>query len=120
MDVRYSAWCLASSLLVCVSASLAQVGGSNAQERPAQSDLAAADGKMNLTIGPNGPIPAIVVDQFGYLTKTKKVAVIRAPEIGYDSFVKFAPGKSYALVELPSGKVVKTAPPRVWNGGATE
>jgi hypothetical protein len=119
-DVRYSALCLAASLLVFVSASEAQVGGSNAQERPAQSELAAADWKKNLTIGPNGPIPAIVVDQFGYLTKSKKFAVIRAPQVGYDSSASFTPGKSYALIELPTGKVVKTAPPTVWNGGITD
>ena len=118
--MRYSAWCLAASLLVCVSTSQAQVDGTNAQDRPAQSDLAAADWKKNLTIGPNGPIPAIVVDQFGYLTKSKKVAVIRAPQVGYDSSARFAPGKSYALIELPTGKVVKTAPPTVWNGGNTD
>jgi endoglucanase len=119
-DVRYKAWCLAASLLVCASASQAQVGGTNAQDRTVQSDLAAADWKKNLTIGPNGPIPAIVVDQFGYLTKSKKVAVIRAPEVGYDSSARFAPGKLYALIELPTGKVVKTAPPIVWNGGNTD
>jgi endoglucanase len=118
--VRYSGWCLAASLLVCISTSQAQVGGTNAQDRPAQSDLAAADWKKNLPIGPNGPIPAIVVDQFGYLAKSKKVAVIRAPQVGYDSSARFTPGKSYALVELPTGKVVKTAPPTVWNGGNTD
>jgi hypothetical protein len=118
--VRYDAWCLAASLLFCVSTSQAQVGGTNAQDRPAQSDLAAADWKKNLTIGPNGPVPAIVVDQFGYLTKSKKVAVIRDPQVGYDSSAKFAPGKSYALIELPIGKIVKTAPPIAWNGGSTD
>jgi endoglucanase len=118
--VRFSAWCLAVSLLVCVFPSRAEVGETNAQNRPVQSDLAAADWKKNLKIGPNGPIPAIVVDQFGYLTKSKKVAVIRAPEVGYDSSAKFMPAKSYALIELPSGKVVKTAPPIVWNGGNTD
>src|SRR5258708_4264865 len=39
--VRYSAWCLAASLLVYVSTSQAQVAGTNAQDRPARSDLAA-------------------------------------------------------------------------------
>jgi Glycosyl hydrolase family 9/Cellulase N-terminal ig-like domain len=118
--VRYSAWCLAVSSLACVSTSQAQVDGTNAHDRPAQSDLAAADWKKNLTIGPNGPIPAIVVDQFGYLAKSKKVAVIRAPQVGYDGSARFAPGKSYSLIELPTGKVVKTAPPTVWNGGNTD
>jgi endoglucanase len=119
-DVRYSTWCLAASLLVCASTSQAQVGGINEQDRPARPDLAGANWKKNLTIGPNGPIPAIVLDQFGYLTKSKKVAVIRAPQVGYDSFARFAPGKSYALIELPTGEIVKTAPPTVWNGGNTD
>src|SRR5712672_1838340 len=118
--MRYGAWFLAASLLVGVSASQAQVGGTNVQDRPAQSDLAAADWKQNLTIGPNGPIPAIVVDQFGYLTKSKKVAIIRDPQVGYDSSARFTPGKSYALIELPSGNVVKRAPPTVWNGGTMD
>jgi endoglucanase len=116
--VRYSVWCLAASLLVCVSTSQAQVGGTNAPDRP--TDLAAADWKKKLTIGPNGPIPTIVVDQFGYLPKSKKVAVIRDPQVGYDSSARFTPGKAYALIELPTGKVVKTAPPTVWNGGNTD
>ena len=64
--MRYSAWCLAASLLVCVSTSQAQVGGTEAQKRSAQAGLAAADWKKNLTTGPNGPIPAIVIDHFGY------------------------------------------------------
>jgi len=118
--VRYRAWCLAAFLLVHDSTSQAQVGETNAPNGSAQSVLAAADWKKNLTIGPNGPIPAIVVDQFGYLTKSRKVAVIRAPQVGYDSFVKFAPGKSYALIELPAGRVVKTAAPTEWNGGSTD
>ena len=48
MDVRYSAWWLAASLLVGVSASQAQVGGSDVRDRSTQLDLAAADWKKNL------------------------------------------------------------------------
>jgi endoglucanase len=118
--VRYVAWCLAASLLVCISTSQAQVAGTDAQNRPALSNLAAADWKKNLASGPNGPIPAIVVDQFGYPTKSRKVAVVRAPQVGYDSSAGFVPGQSYALIELPSGKVVKTGSPTLWNGGNTD
>jgi hypothetical protein len=106
--------------LACVSTSQAQIGATNAQDRTARSDLAVADWKKNLTIGPNGPIPAIAVDQFGYPTKSRKVAVIRAPQVGYDSPVRFEPGSSYALIELPTGKVIKTAPPIAWNGGSMD
>jgi len=118
--MRFVAWCLAASVLFCVSTSRAQVGETNAQEGPAQSSLAAGEWKKNLTIGPNGPIPTIVVDQFGYPTKSKKVAVIRAPQVGYDAAAKFELGKTYALIELPTGRVVKAAPPTVWNGGRTD
>ena len=111
--------CFAVSLLFGIAASQAQTGGAN-PGWPDQVSLAAADWKKNLAIGPNGPIPVIVVDQFGYPTKSKKVAVIRSPQVGYDSFAKFAPGKVYALIELPTGSVIKTATPTVWNGGNTD
>ena len=118
--MRCSVWCLAILLLICVSANRAGVGEANAQSFPPQSNLAAADWTKNLKVGPNGPIPAIVVDQFGYLPKSRKVAVIRAPEVGYDSSARFTPGQSYALIELPTGKVVKAGPPTVWNSGSTD
>jgi endoglucanase len=118
--VRYSAWCLAVSLLICISTSQAQFGGANAQNLPAQSSLVAAGWKKNLTVGPNGPIPAIVVDQFGYLPKSRKVAVIRTPEVGYDNSARFAPGQTYALIELPTGEVVKKGSPTAWSGGNTD
>ena len=105
------------AFFVCASSGLTQEGVKN---WPAQSDLATADWKKNLKTGPNGPIPAIVVDQFGYPTKSRKVAVIRDPQVGFDSFAKFAPGHSYALIEIPTGKVVKLAPPSIWNGGNTD
>ena len=115
--MRFVAWCFAASLLVCFHEPGASWGR---QRRTALSiDIAAADWKKNLTMGPNGPIPAIVVDQFGYLTKSKKVAVLRAPQVGYDSSARFEPGKSYALIELPTGKVVKR-PADMWNGGNTD
>ena len=76
--------------------------------------------RQGLTTGVNGPIPLIVVDQFGYPTKASKVAVIRDPQVGYDNTVHFAPGSSYAVIDLSSGKVVKQGPPVAWNGGATD
>jgi endoglucanase len=113
--MRCGAWSLAAWLLVCVSTS-----GISAQDRAARSDLAVTDWKKTLATGPNGPIPVIVVDQFGYLTKSRKVAVIRAPQIGYDNFATFVPGDSYALIELPGGRIVKTASPTAWSGGRTD
>jgi len=107
-------------LLFCASTSRVLGGETDAPNRPVLSNLAAADWKKKLASGPNGTIPTIVVDQFGYPTKSRKVAVIRAPQVGYDSSVRYAPGQSYALIELPAGKVVKTGPPTVWNGGNTD
>ena len=75
---------------------------------------------QNLTVGPNGPIPLIVVDQFGYRTRATKVAVIRDPQTGYDSGVSFTPGSQYTVVDKASGKTVKQGAPTSWNGGATD
>lgn len=118
--MRYGAWCLAVSLLICISMSQAQFGGASAQNLSAQSSLAVAGWQKNLRVGPNGPIPAIVVDQFGYPPKSRKVAVIRSAEVGYDNSARFAPGQTYALIELPTGKVVKTGSPTAWSGGNTD
>lgn len=73
-----------------------------------------------LRIGPNGPIPAIVIDQFGYPTKASKIAVIRDPQEGYDSAYHFVPGRSYALIEKSSGKVIKQGIPIAWNNGTKD
>jgi len=73
-----------------------------------------------LTTGVNGPIPVIVVDQFGYPTKAPKVAVIRDPKAGYDNVVHFVPGDVYAVVDGSTGRIVKQGSPTAWNGGATD
>lgn len=76
--------------------------------------------RSGLTNGPNGPIPVIVVDQFGYLPNAPKVAVIRDPQEGFDHSVSFTPGNEYALVDVVSGETIKMAAPEVWNDGATD
>jgi hypothetical protein len=73
-----------------------------------------------LKLGANGPIPVIVVDQFGYPTKASKIAVIRDPQVGYDSVADFTPGSSYAVVDQSTGKIIKQGSPIAWNGGATD
>src|SRR5215470_12351000 len=75
---------------------------------------------QGLTLGVNGPIPVIVVDQFGYPTKATKVAVIRNPQVGYDSTFHFTPGQNYAVVDRTSGAIIKRGTPTVWNNGATD
>ena len=73
-----------------------------------------------MSLGVNGPIPKIVVDQFGYPTKASKVAVIRDPKVGYDDGAHFTPGATYAVVNQSTGNIVKQGPPTPWNGGATD
>ena len=75
---------------------------------------------QGLTVGVNGPIPVIVVDQFGYPTNAAKIAVIRNPKVGYDSVVDFTPGENYAVVDRTTGTIIKRGTPSVWNEGATD
>ena len=75
---------------------------------------------QGLASGVNGPIPVIVVDQFGYSTKASKIAVIRDPKVGYDNAAHFTPGATYALVDQSTRKIAKRGPPTPWNGGATD
>jgi endoglucanase len=75
---------------------------------------------QDLALSVNGPIPVIVVDQFGYPTKASKIAVIRDPKVGYDKAFHFTPGATYAIVDQSTGKIAKRGPPTPWNGGATD
>src|SRR6516165_4011490 len=75
---------------------------------------------QGLTLGANGPIPVIVVDQFGYPTKASKIAVIRDPQTGYDNAAHFTPGTTYAVVDKSTGKITKQGPPIAWTGSATD
>ena len=59
----------------------------------------------------------IVVDQFGYLPASRKVAVIRNPIVGYDADQSFAPGKWYALVDALTGELVYRAGLSSWMDG---
>lgn len=68
----------------------------------------------------NGPVPAIVVDQFGYPTTSAKIAIIRNPKSGYDKTASFTPGREYRVVECDTGKIVKSGAPSPWNDGATD
>ena len=73
-----------------------------------------------LTVGPNGPIPVIVVDQFGYRTTSPKIAVLRNPQVGFDDTVEYTPGANIALVDATTNTVVKSAAPTPWNNGGVE
>jgi len=62
----------------------------------------------------------ILVDQFGYRPGDTKVAVIRDPQVGYDSADRFSPGSIYEIRRTSDGGIVFTGTPSVWAGGATE
>lgn len=48
----------------------------------------------------------ITVDQFGYRPADTKVAVLRDPQLGYDSMQSYTPGTSISVVDSATGKVV--------------
>ena len=62
----------------------------------------------------------ITVDQFGYRPSDTKVAVLRDPQVGFDSALSYTPGNSLQVVESSSGKVVFTGTPALHNGGVTD
>jgi len=62
----------------------------------------------------------IVVDQFGYLPDSEKIAVVRDPQAGFDKDQAFAPGANYSLIDAQSGKAVMSGALSPWNGGATD
>jgi hypothetical protein len=72
-------------------------------------------------IAPPQPLsPNIVVDQFGYLPLSEKIAVLRSPQVGFDKAMTYTPSASYALVDARSGEKRFEAAPIAWNGGATD
>ncbi len=63
---------------------------------------------------------SIIVDQFGYLPDSKKVAVIKNSRTGFDSTETFIPGKTYALVDISNGNKVFEGESTPWNNGETD
>lgn len=62
----------------------------------------------------------ITVDQFGYRPSDTKVAVLRSPQVGFDSALSYTPGTSIQVVESSSEQVVFTGTPSLHNGGVTD
>jgi endoglucanase len=81
--------------------------------------VTASGGQISAAGAPslNG-VPVIVVDQFGYLPDSEKIAVIRDPQTGFDATTDFTPGAQYALVDAASGAQVLTGTAKAWNSGA--
>jgi len=86
---------------------------------------AGAAGSATGGMGPISPPQAalskfIVVDQFGYLPDSEKIAVVRDPQTGFDADEAFTPSSNYSLVDAQTGSPVLTAAAMPWNGGATD
>lgn len=64
-----------------------------------------------------GMSPFIVVDQFGYLEDSEKIAVLRDPEIGFDADQSYTPGSKYQIVDVVTGEVALEVAPQVWREG---
>lgn len=61
----------------------------------------------------------IMVDQFGYLTNAKKVAVLRTPKVGYDSNQSFWP-QQLSVVNSATGATVYSFWPTEWKNRAID
>lgn len=60
---------------------------------------------------------AIVVDQFGYLPEARKIAVLRAPQIGFDSKSDYVPSNKIQLKNVSTGQVVLESSAETWSNG---
>jgi endoglucanase len=70
---------------------------------------------------PTEPVsPFIVVDQFGYLPDSEKIAVLRDPETGFDAAQSYTAGSKYQLIDAVSKAVVAEFTATAWNGGAVD
>ena len=62
----------------------------------------------------------ITIDQFGYLPVSRKVAVIRDPQQGFDAGESFSPGAYYAVVNSTTGEKVYRGERIAWGSGKTD
>lgn len=70
--------------------------------------------------GATGNGPFIVIDQFGYLPVSRKIAVIRDPQTGFDAADAYTPGGTFELVNADTDAVVMSAAIAQWNSGNTD
>lgn len=59
----------------------------------------------------------IVIDQFGYLPDSEKIAVVRVPSEGFDSGADYTVSEKYEVVDAVSGQVTLEVTPTAWGGG---
>ncbi len=62
----------------------------------------------------------IQVDQFGYYPDAPKVAVLRNPQLGFNSSENYSAPSTLELREESTGAVVFSGSPTSWNGGGTD
>ena len=62
----------------------------------------------------------IMVDQFGYLPKSKKIAVLADPQKGFNADDSYTPSKELILVNEKTGKTVYKSSPVIWKDGAID
>ncbi|HEY3233964.1 MAG TPA: glycoside hydrolase family 9 protein [Polyangiaceae bacterium] len=104
-------------------AALIQTGCLNpSQTSPVTAGSPAAAEQTEQKTGKTGKTPqaTIVVDQFGYLTQSEKIAVIRDPQKGFDAAESFTPGGTYAVVTKDGDKHAFTGAVKPWRGGAQD
>jgi endoglucanase len=62
----------------------------------------------------------IVIDQFGYLPDSEKIAVLRDPDVGADAEQSYTPGAKYQLIDASTKAVLAEIAPVAWNAGAVD
>jgi endoglucanase len=68
---------------------------------------------------PEQPVsPFIVVDQFGYLADSEKIAVLRDPETGFDGDAAYVAGSQYQIIDAVTHTVALELTATPWNAGA--
>ena len=60
----------------------------------------------------------IVIDQFGYRPSSKKTAIIRNPQTGFDAGESFSPGSTYEVINSENQQVAYSGTIIPWNSGA--
>lgn len=62
----------------------------------------------------------IVIDQFGYRPNSKKIAVIRNPQTGFDSNESYTVGNTISVIKTSDQSTVFSDVPVVWNSGSED
>jgi len=101
-------------------------GGAGGLGNTAGSAVGGGAGGVSVPMESAVPQPAqpvsnfIVVDQFGYLPESEKIAVLRDPVMGADGDQSYTPGSKYQLIDAVTKAVAAEAVPVAWNAGAVD